>query len=273
MKLHYPIFPILAATLLFTACGGSDDPEPYRPQLPATKGSPVVSISHHGSTSTCYDWNFTYNNGRLTSATGKRQLGDNATSSNYSYTSTLSYGVSSVSITNSNGSTVNVTLNTSGYISRMTEDRNTYTFSYNAEGRLSAWKKEMVVNSFGEADRYITSGTITYSNGNFASIVYTSPDNTTSETITFTPSSSVNYNGILPETVSTELGILGFEHLYYAGLLGRPTTNLVESLTVSGSKDNSTDYTVNFKYSMRGNDVTLCNYETPNGVASVNYSY
>lgn len=263
---------LFSAAIIFTACG-SDDPEPYKPQLPAVKGSPVVSIAHHGSATKTYDWTFTYSNGRLTSASGVQQQGDNSSSTSTSYTSTISYGVSTVSISNSNGSTVNVTLNGAGYISRMTEGNNTYTFSYNAEGRLSAWKKVMVPQSFGYADSYTTSAVITYEDGDFAKLVYTSPDNTTATTITFTPSNSVNSNGILPEAISTELGLLGFEHLYYAGLLGRPTTNLVKSITVSGSKEHTEDYTVNFEYSKRGNNVTLCNYTSPDGVASVNYSY
>ena len=72
MILKHPLAFILTATLAlgtFTACS-NDDPAPMRPNLPATTGKAVRSISRLGSIESGYDWTFTYNDGRLTQAAG-----------------------------------------------------------------------------------------------------------------------------------------------------------------------------------------------------------
>ena len=71
--------------------------------------------------------------------------------------------------------------------------------------------------------------------------------------------------------MSKQLGLLGYEHLYYAGLLGRPTANLVKSIAFE-FEDASRNYTLDFDYSLRSGNIELCNYYTPDGSpASVNY--
>lgn len=258
--------------LTVSSCSGDDDPEPFKPQLPAAGGSSLCSITHLGSVMSCYDWTFTYSNERLVSASGTVRDPSSDIDGSFSYTSKLSYGTSSVGVENSSGEETSVTLNSQGYIERMTVNRNIYQFTY-VDGRISGWNKTVFETSFGQAMQYRSSASIEYQNGNLSRIIYTETDNQP-DTLTFTASSLVNYNGLLPETVSKELGCLSFEHLYYAGLLGRPTINLVKSLSYASGTSSSENYTIDFEYSTRDGNVVLCNYHTPDGaVASVSYGY
>lgn len=262
---------LLATSLIMVACSSDPDPIPLQPQLPAIGGSVVKSIKHLGNMTSSYDWDFSYVSGRLVTASGTIRDASGDVDESYSYTSTIGYGPNYIAVSNSSGDATSVTLNTQGYIERMTVNRNIYNFTY-TDGRLTAWDKTVFENSFGQAKQYRSSATIEYANGNLSRIVYYAPDNDP-VTLTFTPSQLVNYNGLLPETVSEELGCLGFEHLYYAGFLGRPTINMVKSLTVTDSKG-QTSYTTDFEYGTRGNDIVLCNYHTPQGgVASASYGY
>ncbi len=261
-------FCLAGAALVLTSCS-DDDPEPFRPQLPAAGGKAVRSIQHLGSLMTSYDWTFAYSGDRLVSADGKVRDSDATIDGSFSYTSWISYGPASVSVSNSSGEKTTVRLNSMNYIDEMEVNRNRYKFYY-TDGRLSGWQKTVFENSFGQAMQYRSSATIEYLNGNLSRIVYTETDNDP-VTLTFTPSGYVNRNGLLPETVSKEMGCLSFEHLYYAGLLGRSTTHLVKSINVTSQTRN---YTTEFEYSQRGNDIVLCTYHTPQGgVSSVSYGY
>ncbi len=260
----------IAAGLM--ACSDDSPANILQPQLPAMGGSAVRSITHLGSMTSCYDWTFTYSGGRLVTGSGTVRDASSDIDGSYAYTSNLTYGNNKVNITHSKGETITAVLNTQGYIEQLKVNRNTYEFSY-IDGRLSGWSRTIFENSFGQAATYRSSATLNYQNGNFSSIVYSESGKTVA-TLTFTPSAIVNFNGLLPEGIGKELGMLGFEHLYYAGLLGRPTTNLVQSITSTSETNADMNFTLNFDYAVSGNNVTLCNFHTPQGgVASASYEY
>lgn len=276
MQKFVPFYALWACVLLlvagwgFTSC--SDDEEPFLPTLPARGGSNVRSITHLGSVPSCYDWQFTYAGKRLSKAQGVVRDPSPAIDQSYKYNSALSYQAHGVRIKNSNNEKTNVVLNAQGYIQSMTVNRNIYNFVYNPEGRLIAWNKIVFEDSFGQAQQYRTSASIEYENGNFSRIVYISTDKKP-VILTFTPSTWPNFNGLLPSTATLELGCLGFEHLYYAGLLGISTENLVQSISYE-FENSEKNYQTKFEYSLKGGNVVLCNYHTADGsAASVSYGY
>jgi hypothetical protein len=80
---------------------------------------------------------------------------------------------------------------------------------------------------------------------------------------------------LLPETLSKQLGCFGFEHLYYAGLLGKATKHLVRLIEIDypdeAKKD---DFTIEFEYSTNKEDYTeLCTFKLDGRAVSVNYTY
>ena len=259
--------------LLFSLTACSDDDGPvFTPELPNSTGSPVRQISHQGGVVTSYDWNLNYSSQRLTKGQGQIRDPRPDIDKSYQYTSKISYGSRGITIKNSDNAAVKVSLNSYGYIERMTIGRNIYEFQYK-DRYLSGWSKTIFEDNFGQAVEYKSSGNITYENGDLKSIVVTEPD-MIPVTTTFTPDTRENTNGLLPVTASKGMGCLGFEHLFYAGLLGKPTTHLVKSLSTYHPSDPEQCYTINFEYSIRGNNVILCNYNTPNGEpASVIFSY
>lgn len=271
--LKYALSAMLVPATLLSVSSCSDDETPaMRPTLPADGAAAVRSITHLGSVMSTYDWTFSYADGRLVTAQGVMRDPSATLDRSFSYTSQLSYGPWSVGVYNSSGEAVQLQLTSQGYIERMTVNRNIYEFYYR-DGRLAGWSKTIFENSFGQVEQYKSSATITYDNGNLQRIDYVGADQET-VTLTCTPSALVNSNGLLPEGISQELGCLGFEHLYYAGLLGRPTTNLVQQVTFTHSQHPEKDYTLEFEYGTTNGDVTLCNYHTADGgVASVSYTY
>ena len=123
---------------------------------------------------------------------------------------------------------------------------------------------------------YFSAFTISYTPaGALQQIVYNGTDNRR-VLLTFTQSAQQNVNGHMPPTVSKEMGIDGFEHLYYAGLLGKAPTMLPQSITYEypDAAVPTAATTTTFEYGVHANNVTLCNYHVASGaVASVSYGY
>lgn len=269
MKLYYGL---MALGLALYSCSSSDDDgggyyePPIKLDLPAEGESRVTSIKHSGSVPASYDWDLTYNATHLTSAKGNLVAGeDNA------YSSTLSYTSKGVNIANSNNMNMAVTLNNDGNIVELTVNKDVYSFEYNVNGYLTEWSKTTHDANFAdEASK--AWATLTYEAGNLARIEYVW-NNNDPIVLTFTPSNYVNENGLLPAALSRYLGCFGFEHLYYAGMLGRPTAHLVGKVAIDGLDDD--DYTIEYGYSFAGNNTTLCTFNSKDGatVASVNYYY
>lgn len=266
------LLTVIAISLVtITACG-SDGPPPMRPTLPASDGRNVKSVSHLGNVLTGYDWSFSYHDGRLISASGVLRDADESIDKSYSYNSYIDYGPQEIWVRNSGGEKTSVALNSLGYIERMTVNRNIYEFFY-SDGRLAGWNKIVFEDSFGQATQYKSNAKIEYLDGDLSKITFVEGSNAPIELL-FTPSNLMNRNGLLPETVSKEMGCLGFEHLYYAGLLGRPTAHLVKSVNVHHTVAPELDYTTQFEYSEKGGNIVLCSYHTPdNRLATVSYGY
>lgn len=265
---------LLLAVLTAVACS-DDDPVPFRPLLPANGASAVHSITRLGSVEAGYDWQFTYADGRMQKATGVLRDPSNVIDQSFKYTSAFNYGAKSVGMTSSNGEKISLHLTEQGFISQMTVDRNVYTFQYNANGQLSQWSKLVFEQTLGQVQQYRSSATISYDDaGAFRQITYVGTDSRRT-VLDFVNANQANVNGILPPTISLEMGCIGFEQLYYAGLLGKSSKLLVKSITYSHPDESSVAQTVtDFEYGYHDGNVTLCNYHTASGaVASVSYGY
>lgn len=262
----------LAALTTFSSCSDDDEPS-FAPDLPAEGGSNLKKVSRTGGIiNTAYDWEFSYSGPRMSYAAGVIRDADHEIDRSHRYESQIHYGNHRVEVVNSTREDINIILNGSNCIERMTVGKNIYNFQYK-NGHLSSWQKVVFENSFGQAVKYESSAVLKYENEDLKSIEFTGPDNV-KVTTTFTPDVRNNLNGLLPETVANEMGCLGFEHLYYAGLMGRPTAHLVKSISVNHPEDQEQCYTINFQYSVKGNNTSLCTYQTPSGEpVSVIYTY
>ncbi len=258
---------LLAGATLQTACS-DDDPQLLQPNLPANGGSDVTKITYNGTVTDGYNWTFTYSGKRLCQAKAVRLTSD-GTPTGFGYTSTLSYGPGTVAVTNSSGEKITITLNAKNFIEKMQVNLNVYTFDYDSDGRLVRWRKQYVEDAMGQISDYVVTGEISYSNGDLKKIVYTEPDNKPT-TLTFTNTDKDNRNGILLPTISKEMGCAGFEHLYYAGLLGRPTRHLVASVSYDYTNGKDEDKTDTFVYGGIQN-TTTCTYN--NSTVTVLYEY
>ena len=268
---HSAVWICCLTGMISYSCADDDLPL-LKPTLPGESSDNIRAIRHLGGQTPSYDWTFSYSDGRLVAAGGTVRDPDTTIDGSFSYTSQLSYRHNGVNIYNSSGEKTVVTLNAQGLIDKMTVNRNIYKFYYR-EGHLAEWEKTVFENSFGQAHQYNSSARFTYNGGNITGIEY-KENSGEPVSITIVPSDIPNRNGLLPETISKELGCLGFEHLYYAGLMGLPTTNLVKSISVSYPSQPDKNYTINFEYSIRNGNTILCNYHTPQGsVASASYEY
>lgn len=267
---------LLLFALVVSLQSCSDDSPGYiiKPSLPSDGSSPVRQIRFNGSLMECYDWTFNYVDGRMLSAKSTMRNPDASLDRKYSYDFSLVYGPTSVALTNqTNRVSLSATLNLQNYIEKLQEGENRYFFSY-TNGYLTSWQKEEVVtNSVGQTTIYRSSAVLTYTGDNLSKIVYTGVDEKPL-TLLFTPSTEANPNGLLPAVGTREMGCLGFEYLYYAGMLGRPSRNLVQKVEYVYSPGVGTDYSISFRYNTSSGKTDLCTFETSDGrIGSVNYSY
>ena len=272
--LAFALVTLLAATS-FTSCG-NDDPAPLRPSLPSTNSTHVRTITRLGSVESGYDWQFTYAGGRLTQAVGTLREASPQIARSFSYTSRLAYKPRAVTMNTSSGENVKLHLNMLGLIDQMTVNRNVYTFSYDANGRLITWTKTVFEESLGQAQQYNSSAVIAYTpTGALNQITYNGTDSRR-VILTFTSLAQANVDGLMPPTISQEMGILGYEQLFYAGLLGKAPAQLVQSVTreYPDAVPSAPAAITTFEYGFHNGSVTLCNYHLADGaVASVSYTY
>ncbi len=262
------------ALLSFTAC--DDDTTAILPTLPPSSNSPVVvAIKHTGNVPECYDWSFKYKHHRLNTANGVYRNPDPKKDGSHKYTSTICYGSDRISVKNVGSEGGDISLGANNLISTITSKNMTQKFYYK-DGRLSEWEKEFRGVSYGHVEELITKASIKYVDNNYKSITYMNENNGITDTIcvlTFTPDVQPNNNGLLPEVVSQELGLIGIEHLYYAGLLGKGSKHLVKTISASYPKDLQQNWNVSFDYSHQDGNTTSCNYLFQNQASSAIYSY
>lgn len=270
MKFLNSTFCLILAVAI--ASCSSEEPTPIpniQPDLPGTGDVHVKSIVHSGNVTGCYDWVFSYQDTRLVSALGTLYNQDKM---DIQYTSKLTYTPDTIGIKNTGDLTMKVLLNSDNLIECLMVNKDEYRFAY-SEGRLISWNKTLKDLNFG-ADALHARGVIEYKDGDITKITY-SENNDDPTYYTCTPSTFYNTNGLLPETLSKQLGCYGFEHLYYAGLLGKASKHLVHSIMVDYPEEaKKEDYRVEFNYSSNKDfQVQLCTYVLNGEAASVNYTY
>ena len=78
----------MTAISLCTACSDDDGPT-LRPTLPGNEGGILKKVEHLGGVTSTYDWEFTYDDGRLTKAVGQLRDPYADIDMSYSYTCRL----------------------------------------------------------------------------------------------------------------------------------------------------------------------------------------
>lgn len=263
-----------ALCLSFTSCGSDDHAPNISFVTPNTSGHQLRTVTHAGYLPDTYDWVMTYNGKNLTGGTGSYL---HETTSDYSYQVSLGFTSSTVNITSSAAEKSTITIGANRLISQMKVNDNTFEFAYNSNGYMTEWKENVVNTGFGSVTSYNAKATLSYTTSNdLKQIVYTNnddyPDNLC--TLTFTPADTLNINGLLPEAISKQMGVLGFEYLYYAGALGKASSRLIRSIHVAYNATPAADYDLVFHYVLnKDNDVVFCSYTYKGQSASATYKY
>lgn len=267
MKLQNIIMCLFLAGIFASCSNKEETPTAFQPNLPGGEHK-TISIVHSGNIVDAYDWEFRYTGSRLSSAQGKLY---NPQRDEVLYTSQLTYSGNTVSVKNTGNIAMTVILNGENLIETLLVGKDEYNFNY-SDGRLIAWTKVIKDPHFGlEASH--ARATIEYRDGNIAAITY-SENNDEPIIYRCTPTAISNYGGLLPETLSKQLGCYGFEHLYYAGLLGKATDNVIKTIAVDYPDEaNKEDYNVEFQYSVKNSQIQLCTFILNGEAASVNYTY
>lgn len=266
MKFRFPLLAALAMALY--SCSSSDDHvPPVQPELPAEGSLRVRSITHEGSLPYVYDWKLNYNANYLVSAEGNL-VGDVENK----YRSTLSYTPEGVTISNYQGPKMEAIMDADGNIVQLTVNMDVYNFSY-TDGYLTSWSKVVRDMNFG-GNVSSASGKLSYNSGNLVRIEYIENEGTPT-IVTLTPSTTLNKNGLLPVTLSMQMGCFGFEHLYYGGMLGKPSKHLVKRVQVDSSKGSASDYVIDYLYSTSNEtgNTDLCVVTYQGKVATAIYRY
>ncbi len=252
----------LLAVLTCVSCSDDDSSDPITldtyVSTPNTGGkSPVKGISRTGTFKDAYDWTFEYNvNGNMIAATSVRRNSPDGNDSSYDYT--ITYGTDNIVVaTTAEHQMEFIVSNTVNMLEKAKSGNTEYHYFYE-DGRLKSWLLTYYNFGFNASTRSDARADFFWSNGNLEKIVHTpfiiKPEETV--TYTFEYNNQRNDNGILPELCTEAWGCKGFEFLHYAGLLGKPTTNLVNKITITDTKEPSNDKTYTFSDFNYYNDAT-----------------
>ncbi len=242
---------------------------------PNTSGyNKLVSVERAGSFQNMYAWKFGYRGNNLIQATSTLQHSNDMQSEGNKANYTLSYGEKNVGIS-TNSVPMSVTLNEEALVSKATSGNTTYNYSYTG-GYLTSWKVLYQNNGFGGSSTKGASAELSRTvNGNITEIKYTPSADALDvyDIYTFEYTPEDNVNGLLPEAISNVMGCEGFEYIYYAGLLGRSTQNLIKSITIKHSK-NEEDTIYEFFYNFDSNwNAITCSYGKGSNAVVVTYKY
>ncbi len=267
--------PLLSvAVLMFSSCSDSDSPTlASNIYTPNSSGfSSVKSISRSGVFDDSYDWDFYYRNDNMIEAYSRLATGISGQYEGKEIYYKLKYGTRDVTV-RTNGDAVDLILQ-NALVSQAVSGNTTYSYNYSM-GYLTSWNVIYKNSGFGEETTKGASSVITWNDGNISSIVYIPSADASNKfyTYTFQYSNELNYNGLMPEVASRALGCFGLEYLYYSGMLGRGTKNLVKSVTVENSMDPDDVVTYTFNYRMNAGNVVMCSYGTAVNPVIVTYGY
>lgn len=292
---HLGILACTAIVCLTTACGSDDDNNDQPRQTisfvtPNTNGNIVKSIEYNGNFREAYNWDFSYSNGDLISASGVYR---DSSENEFPYSAQIIYKLNTININSTTSkpnatssdrdriSTSDVVIGNNGFIQSMTIGQYEYSFEYNINGYLSRWEVLKSGTGLpGTNEIRKTYANLNYNmNGSLAEIIYTDNDAAPLNkcTVTFTYDTKPNINGLLPEGAIKELGFFGFEYLYYAGALGKsPLGYLLTSSHFDYSQEDgvNSDYTIYYTYAFsKNNDVKTCYFNYNSKYADVKYTY
>ena len=266
LSLFKSLLSIFSLSILFS-CSGDDHEVSLSDFImtPNTKtANRLTSVSRSGYFENAYSWNFVYDRKNLKSATSVLENGISGEESpmlKYS----LSYGSREVKVSTS-GEPVVLRVGGDGLLVSATSGNTTFNYSF-SDGRLIAWNSLYQIHGFNGQVTKGEDAVFTWHDGNLTKIIYTPSTDAGNKYFIFEIGyydNELNSNGLLPELVSEAMGCKGAEYLYYAGMLGKPTTNLVKSIKISHSTDESENASYTFHYETNMNDVTLCNYQKDN---------
>ncbi len=266
------------AVIALVSCSDSDNGASIanRVTTPNMSGySKLISVERAGSFQHTFAWNFGYSGNHLTQAVSTLQHSNDMLSEGSKTSYSLSYGENNIGIS-SNGVQMSVVLNEDALVSRATSGNTTYNYSYTG-GYLTSWKVLYQNDGFGGSSTKGATAEISRTvNGNITEIKYTPSADAADAfyTYTFEYDPNDNVNGLLPECMSKILGCEGFEYIYYAGLFGRGTKNLVKAINVTHSKhaDEDTSYEFFYNFNNSGNVVT-CSYGKGSNAVVTTYKY
>lgn len=267
MKSIFYKFALILPLVALTACSSDDEPapEPTLAEFIFTPNAPtaprVASIEHAGISERSFNWEFTYNGKSLTGATRTAQMGDAAQTIGDKTFYTLWYGTQNVNIETS-GKAIALDVKKSGLLESMTCGDETCTYTY-SDNRLIRWESKFTLDGKTDNEERLSIGEIIWENGNIKTIKYTPFTEADHKFYTYEltyDESQSNDNGILPELISEAMGIEGVEFLYYSGMLGQATANLVKNIKITHSVDGSLNELYNFHFRRSNGNVTYCNY-------------
>ncbi len=266
----------LLAVLSLTSCSGDDDPTIDNfINTPNMSGKPVKSITRSGFVKEAYDWTFEYNsNGKMTEAQSvyKDASGTETVGKQY----TISYSTSNVTVETTSDKLMQFSINDAYLLSTVKSGDVEYRYRYDMDGRLIGWTQVTYDDDgFHESSRNSAEAKLVWDNLNLISVTYTPLTKVPDDYIIyeFEYTDKWNDNGILPEIDTKALGCKGFEFMYYAGMLGKSTKNLVDRVSVVYSKDSTKNMTYKFggyRYQEQNNSRNLAsfNFEPENSANS-----
>jgi hypothetical protein len=278
------ILALLSLIVIYSCSSDHHDPtideQIFTPNEPTAPK--VTSIRYAGAFNSVYNWVFTYKGKNMTAGERTKQSGDASQSTGDIIKYTLSYGTKNVSI-NTLNSEITAINKTNGLLESLKygDEICEYTYSGN---ELIRWESSYTLDGKTESTARYSVGDIFWENGNIVKIKYTPFTDADHKYYTYELSyydNETNSNGVLPETIQKALGIEGVEFIYYSGMLGNGTKNLVESIKVTHSTDETLNETYKFNYRRSNGNVTYCNYQSEskgnNNLANINvvvtYSY
>ena len=231
--------------MMFTACGGDDDGDtgnggssgggetgfvPGKFQGPKRVfGDNLLSSFGHEVGSR---HELTYNSENFVSKVKRGSYSSNGTvSSSIEYE--VSYSDKQVNITRNGEHYMSITIGSNGFAQTIDDGKEIVTFEYDSEGH---------VTRFTTNRGYI--GTLTWQNGNM--IKPSDNDAGLNSTRTISYNSTSNVAGLyVRASIGGDVGDFYNEMLYYMGLLGKGTTNLIESYSYNRSDNSSSRTSVN----------------------------